>query len=265
MTTMDATAAIEAMMDALNQRAYDSSIAINAYSRGDRLMAAEAAVISRLSAELRGRRLLDLGVGGGRTARALVDISHDYTGVDYSPRLVETARLRTGISTIYCCDARDMRSFFADASFDFVLFSFNGIDYMPHNARMAALAEIARVLKPGGWFFFSSHNRAALGSRPLEVSPAALKEVLKKLILLPRRWRLRRLEMQTNEYAILNDSGLHYSLLTYYIDIAAQIAQLTAAGFTAIEAYDVNGVRVTEDNTSPFVHYLARRNIPCPR
>lgn len=263
--TMDATMATEAMMDALNQRAYDSSIAIRAYRRGDALMAAEAAVLSRLSAELRGRKLLDLGVGGGRTTWALVEISHDYTGVDYSPRLVETARLRTGLSTIYCGDARDMRSLFADASFDFAMFSFNGIDYMPHNARLAALAEIARVLKPGGWFFFSSHNRAALGARSRELGPAALRGVLKKLILLPRRWRLRRFETRTNEYAILNDSGLRYSLLTYYIDIAAQIAQLTAAGFTAIEAYDCNGVRVTEDNASPFVHYLARRTILCPR
>ena len=46
-----------------------------------------------------------------------------------------------------------------DNSFDVVIFSFNGIDYIyPYIKRLAALKEIRRVLKTNGLFIFSSHN-----------------------------------------------------------------------------------------------------------
>jgi ubiquinone/menaquinone biosynthesis C-methylase UbiE len=54
-------------------------------------------------------------------------------------------------------DARSMIQF-ADNSFDFILFSFNGIDCVPHSDRLQILQEICRVGKPGCHFFFSSHN-----------------------------------------------------------------------------------------------------------
>jgi SAM-dependent methyltransferase len=88
--------------------------------------------------------------------------------------------------------------------FRFRPFFFNGIDYVSHNGRPAVLSEINRVLKPGGWFFFSSHNRAATYAAKRE----GLRELLKRLLFLRRHLRLRRLESQTPEYAILNDSGL---------------------------------------------------------
>ena len=44
-------------------------------------------------------------------------------------------------------------------TFDAVLFSFNGIDYLyPEQSREKALQEIHRVLKPGALFAYSSHN-----------------------------------------------------------------------------------------------------------
>ena len=47
---------------------------------------------------------------------------------------------------------------FEDSSFDFILFSFNGIDYMNHDERIRTLREIRRILKTGGYFCFSTHN-----------------------------------------------------------------------------------------------------------
>jgi hypothetical protein len=48
---------------------------------------------------------------------------------------------------------------FADASFAAALFSYNGIDCIyPVAARHRCLAEVFRVLVPGGIFLLSSHN-----------------------------------------------------------------------------------------------------------
>jgi SAM-dependent methyltransferase len=244
------------VMDAINQRAYDGHVAIHPFRRTEGLFPAERVVLEKIADELRDRRLLDLGVGGGRTTTALLRISQDYTGIDYSARLVDFVKRRTGVRTIYQADARDMRGLFKDENFDFVLFSFNGIDYVSHNGRLAALSEINRVLKPGGWFFFSSHNRAAANTAKRHEGP---RDLIKRLLFLRRRLRLRRLESHTPEYAILNDSGLHYSLLTYYVDLATQVAQLASAGFEFIEAYNIEGRPVVEDHTSPFIHYLAKK------
>ncbi|MBF0188289.1 MAG: methyltransferase domain-containing protein, partial [Magnetococcales bacterium] len=55
---------------------------------------------------------------------------------------------------------------FETTSFDVVLFSFNGIDYIhPYSARLATLREIWRVLKPDGLFIFSTHNNCFPRSR----------------------------------------------------------------------------------------------------
>ncbi len=55
------------------------------------------------------------------------------------------------------CDASDM-AVFDNACFDFVLFTFNGIDGMSHEKRIKTLKEIFRVLKYDGVFAFSTHN-----------------------------------------------------------------------------------------------------------
>lgn len=39
---------------------------------------------------------------------------------------------------------------FSDAPVRLALFSFNGLDYLPHALRHIALAEIRRALRPGG-------------------------------------------------------------------------------------------------------------------
>jgi SAM-dependent methyltransferase len=48
---------------------------------------------------------------------------------------------------------------FGDRSFDAVIFAFNGLDMIaPEPARLTALSECERVLRPGGYLIFSSHN-----------------------------------------------------------------------------------------------------------
>src|SRR6202035_763103 len=153
--------------DDVNQKAFESELSVGVYSEPKPLFYVEVKILEGLISSLRGKRLLDIGIGGGRTTPFLLEISTDYTGIDYSAPLVDRAKEKFKLDSIFQCDVRDMRRF-ADETFDFVLFSFNGLDYVSHQGRLKALAEIHRVLKSGGIFMFSSHNRSYrhLGREP---------------------------------------------------------------------------------------------------
>ena len=110
--------------------------------------------------------ILDLGVGGGRTTSHLSGLASRYVGVDYVPAMVEACRAKFPGMEFAVADAADL-SAFADASFDAVVFAFNGIDFvLPQASRRRCLEHIHRVLKPGGVLIFSSHNARALFVRP---------------------------------------------------------------------------------------------------
>ena len=110
--------------------------------------------------------ILDMGVGGGRTTPFLAKDAARYVGADYSEAMVGACRRRFPDLEFRHCDATDMAQF-ADAEFDAVVFSFNGIDVITSNeGRSRCLAETARVLRPGGIFIFSSHNARVLGVWP---------------------------------------------------------------------------------------------------
>jgi hypothetical protein len=70
---------------------------------------------------------------------------------------------------------------------------------------------------------------------------------------------MKRHEIYTDDYAIVNDPDHRYSLLLYYISIEKQVKQLTDIGFYGIEAYDKNGKMVEYDTSSHWISYLARK------
>jgi SAM-dependent methyltransferase len=106
--------------------------------------------------------ILDLGVGGGRTTPYLSEIASHYVGIDYAEEMIRVCRTKFPNLQFDVTDASDL-SGFADASFDAVIFSFNGIDYLaPDEKREVCLRECYRVLKKGGIFIFSTHNPRSL-------------------------------------------------------------------------------------------------------
>ncbi len=132
-----------------------------------------------------GSDLLDLGVGAGRTTAILAPSSGRYLGVDYSETMIVAARQAFPQYRFEVMDAADMRSI-ESASFDVILFSYNGIGFLPSDAsRQACLAECRRILRPGGTFVFSLYNSTSVLVRPTRASrsPAAtLKGVLKAIV-----------------------------------------------------------------------------------
>ncbi len=105
-----------------------------------------------------GIAVLDLGVGGGRTTPYLSRTASRYVGVDYSEAMLHVCKKKFPDLDFVLADASDL-SAFEDASFDAIVFSFNGLDYVvPDENRLRCLRECWRVLRTDGVFVFSSHN-----------------------------------------------------------------------------------------------------------
>lgn len=107
--------------------------------------------------------LLELGCGAGRIAFGLHELGyHKLLASDYSKAMVKQARdlsVRLEYRIPFrVCDATDLE--FEDNVFDGAIFGFNGLMQIPGEAqRERALTEIYRVIRPGAWFVFTSHDR----------------------------------------------------------------------------------------------------------
>lgn len=254
------------IVDEVNRRAYTSRSVLSWYRDLEIIQDAERTILEKITARIRDKRLLDISMGGGRTTALLLPISRDYVGIDYASDLVDAARLKFPQADIICRDARDLTCF-DDASFDFVLVSNNGLDYMVHEDRITVMQEIFRVLNQQGLFMFSTHNRDYQNFDRLpwqqkhSFEPGFLKNCAHALYYLPKHLSLKKHARQSEEYAIINDNAHGYSLLTYYISIERQIEQLAQAGFVDTEAYDFAGTVRESDTTSPWIYYLTRKQL----
>lgn len=118
-------------------------------------------ILYRQTANVTNKILLDVGCGGGILAEEFAELGMSVTGIDPSASSVETARRhadQSGLSIRYHVGAGEQLPF-ADASFDYV----SCCDVLEHVEDVnAVLAEISRVLKPGGLFFYDTVNRTWL-------------------------------------------------------------------------------------------------------
>jgi 2-polyprenyl-6-hydroxyphenyl methylase / 3-demethylubiquinone-9 3-methyltransferase len=171
-----------AFYDTLGDRWYD------AYDDPVALLRAEGKlknpwVAERIRAHLSGRhhaagRILDIGCGAGFLANALAAQGHQVTGIDMSRGSLKVARAQASaarggprvhrapaappapaapLAQYRVADA--YRLPFRNASFDAV----SALDFLEHVTEPGrVIAEAARVLKPGGLFFFHTFNRNRL-------------------------------------------------------------------------------------------------------
>jgi len=108
-------------------------------------------------------RLLEVGCGTGRIALGLHELGYQHVlGVDLSRSMIKRARLLATLLeypvSFQVGDAT--RLAFEDGLFDGAIFGFNGLMQIPGRAsRRMALQEILRVVRPGGYFVFTAHDR----------------------------------------------------------------------------------------------------------
>lgn len=137
-----------------------------------------------------GMDILDLGVGAGRTTPYLSELAGRYAALDVAEPMIEACRERFPALEFHVADAADL-SAFDDGSFDAVVFSFNGIDYLPSaERRRRCLAECHRVLREKGVLIIARHNPRALLAVPSMAGRSAARR-LRACASVPL-WALRR-------------------------------------------------------------------------
>jgi len=82
------------VMSEHNREIYEDQRTARHYRGMGDLFAAERAALTLVAESCRGARILDLGVGGGRTTPYLLAISSAYTGADYADAMVQACRER---------------------------------------------------------------------------------------------------------------------------------------------------------------------------
>jgi ubiquinone/menaquinone biosynthesis C-methylase UbiE len=249
-----------------NRDVYELPGVVAQYRDLSDLQAPERSIVRTLGPRLSHMRMLDIGVGGGRTTVHFAPLVKGYVGIDYSSAMIEVCKGRFGVEhgkrDFFVVDARRMR-IFKDAQFDFGLFSFNGIDCIEYDERCAVLTEARRVCRRGASFAFSTHNIRALervyrfrmSASPYEWKYEALRFIRFRYYNgLPRR-------LAKRPHAMIRDSAEGFRLRACHIAPETQIRQLEQLGFKDIRTFGVNGDELSRGaaaaSRDPWLYFLS--------
>jgi ubiquinone/menaquinone biosynthesis C-methylase UbiE len=209
-------------MEAKEVRAYfDSEKVVDHYSQAADnlgLWASEEIILTRLFK--RKDSLLELGCGVGRVAIGLYELGYrNILATDYAPNMIKQARILTSAQDyaipFSVCDATELE--FEDNSFDGIIFAFNGFMQIPYAAkREQALSGILRVLRPGGCFVFTTHDRERSAHSNFWIAEK-------------NRWETGVQKLDLNEFgdrSEITSNGTHYMHVPTVADIKSQIAKV---------------------------------------
>lgn len=115
--------------------------------------------IEEQSGALAGRKVLDVGCGGGILSEAMARRGADVTGIDLSEAPLSVAKMHleeSGLDVDYQHISVEALAAMAPASFD-VVTCMEMLEHVPDPA--SVVAACARLVKPGGHVFFSTINR----------------------------------------------------------------------------------------------------------
>ncbi len=111
-------------------------------------------------AALEGKRVLDVGCGGGILSESMYFKGADVTGIDLGEKAINVAKLHqleSGAKVNYQLIAVEQLAAEQPASFDIVT-CMEMLEHVPDPA--AIVAACAKLVKPGGAVFFSTINRS---------------------------------------------------------------------------------------------------------
>lgn len=252
---------------AKDKQVWNSSKVIDIYASVDNLQKPEQTILNLLRDRLPFMRMLDLGIGGGRTTVHFEPLVYEYLGSDYAENMVQAcikrfpnAGERTRFEVI---DATNMAGV-PDKYYDLILFSFNSIDCVAPEDRHKVFQEAIRVGKPGGYFVFSSHNLRYLRTM------YRLKWYNKVNELLYQFYRTARLiyhngfpgKYDQSDFAVIRNGIEHFSLNIYYSKPEYQVKILKQMGFQSVRTFSrktgeeipLNQLsKVTKD---AWIHYM---------
>lgn len=115
--------------------------------------------ISRLSGGLSGKRVVDVGCGGGILSESLALAGAQVTGIDLAEKPLKVAKLHqleSGVQVDYRLIAAEDLAAAEPESFD-VVTCMEMLEHVPDP--VSVMSACARMAKPDGWVFFSTLNR----------------------------------------------------------------------------------------------------------
>ncbi len=252
---------------AKDKQVWNDAKVINTYATVDTLQKPEQTILNLLRERLPFMRMLDLGIGGGRTTVHFEPLVYEYLGSDYAENMVEACIKRfpnPGPRTRFeVVDATDMTGV-PDGYYDFILFSFNSIDCVEPEDRVKVFREAIRVGKPGGHFVFSSHNLRYLRTM------YRLKWYNKVNELLYQFYRTAKLlyhnglpgKYDKADFAVIRNGIEHFSLNIYYSKPEFQVQILHQAGFRSVRAFsyktglEIPLAQLHQVTKDAWIHYL---------
>lgn len=267
---------LQLTLDQINQRTWNSRDASREFLRAESWIdPGEKTAFAEITDECRNQPLLDIGIGAGRTVPLMRRISCDYTGIDYTAKLLDHARTRFPGVDLHHMDARDMSALPSD-HYALTAFSCNGIDCVTYEDRVLILKEMMRVTRPGGLVFFSSHNREGPGFHDSlanllpRFTPNPVRygwRTLRALRMLPLATynyvRHARLHTHHDGYSIKTAAAHYFGILIVYTTLNEQRRQLASLGLELEAVFGSgDGQRIANDvQTSDawWLHFIARK------
>jgi ubiquinone/menaquinone biosynthesis C-methylase UbiE len=247
-----------------NRIIYESEKVVKNYEKHHFLFGAEKKTLSLIIEQKIRGSMLDVGVGAGRTTSFFAQHFDSYVGLDFSDPMIERCKEKfrqKNISFVHG-DVRFLDKYFQKDTFDFVLFSFNGLDYVNYDDRLLSLGKIKTVLKPNGIFVFSSHNIyniPRLFSFQWPRNPFKLFKEYKRWIGVQKVNKPMN-ELMTMDYSSIIDGDMDFQMECLYIKPEFQLMQLKEIGFTGIKMFSVkDGYEMPEDSKTDdaWVYYVA--------
>jgi SAM-dependent methyltransferase len=228
----------------------------------------ETALLARYGEELSGD-VLQLGARGDDLTRALVHHARTLTGIGVSTPTVEVCR---ELHPTGCFEERNIVDLdgFEAGRFSAIVAGHFALDLLGDADRRWVLSQLNRILADDGVLLFSSHNLAceSLVRKPGHHAVLNPLRLWKLPRLLRNRTFLTHLQQREHGYALLNDHGHDYSLLSYYISRDAQERQLFRADLRLLECVTLDDEPVERGDIaygSRELYYAAQPLLARPR
>ncbi len=134
-------------MTGTNGNAVRAFFDAQSYLQRNPIIPIRAAIVNELLADVVDAQVLDLGCGDGSISRPLLARGNQLTLVDFSPRMLESARAATPSGSPVQFVHSDIMTFTPERAYDVVIC----VGVLAHVPSVAgALTQIRRALRPGG-------------------------------------------------------------------------------------------------------------------
>jgi len=186
--------------------------------------------IRSVTGGLSGKKVLDVGCGGGILSESMAVDGADVTGIDLAERSLKIARLHSlesGVSVSYQAISAEQMADERPGEFD-VVTCMEMLEHVPDPP--SVVQACARLVKPGGWVFLSTLNRnpksflfAIVGAEYILrmlprgthnyeqfIRPSELSATLRAAGMLPVQMNGMTYNPLTDRYALSGDTSVNY-------------------------------------------------------